>query len=262
VHWVRPESKLRVVTVKQMRDLMHEMYLRPTEAQWKLGVIVGADRLNVQAANAFLKTLEEPPRNSILLLLSTEPQRLLETVVSRCLRLNFGGDGLPRLDAATAAWLESFATLAAAPRRSLIARYRLLGVLAQRLAELREAIEQNLTERSPLSRFADQEIEPAQREQWEKELTGGIESEYRRSRADLLTVVHYWLRDVWLETLGAGRELLAWSNLSAATKAVSARITAREALENLEVLGRAQRILATTVQEALALEVTLLKLRL
>jgi DNA polymerase-3 subunit delta' len=56
--WTRPESKLRVITIAQMRELMHTVHLKPTQAQFKVAVIVAADRLNVQAANAFLKTLE------------------------------------------------------------------------------------------------------------------------------------------------------------------------------------------------------------
>src|SRR2546422_372702 len=93
VLWVRPESKLRVITIDQMRELMQTIQLKPAQAALKVAVIVAADRLNVQAANAFLKTLEEPPADSILILLSTEPQRLLETILSRCLRLNFAGEG-------------------------------------------------------------------------------------------------------------------------------------------------------------------------
>jgi len=93
IHWARPESKLRVITVEQMRDLMQQIQLKPAEADYKVTIIAGADRLNTQAANAFLKTLEEPPAKSILILLSTQPSRILETILSRCLRLNFSGDG-------------------------------------------------------------------------------------------------------------------------------------------------------------------------
>src|SRR5580704_7479335 len=92
IHWARPESKSRIVTVEQMHDLMQQIQLKPTDAGYKISIIVAADRLNAQAANAFLKTLEEPPAKSVIILLTTEPQRLLETVVSRCLRLNFSGD--------------------------------------------------------------------------------------------------------------------------------------------------------------------------
>ena len=65
IHWVRPESKSRVITVEQMRDLMREMHLKPNDAEYKVAIIVAADRLNPQAANAFLKTLEEPPEGHL-----------------------------------------------------------------------------------------------------------------------------------------------------------------------------------------------------
>ncbi|MGH7989305.1 MAG: DNA polymerase III subunit delta', partial [Limisphaerales bacterium] len=77
IHWARPESKSRVITIDQTRELMREIQLKPTEAEFKFAIIVGADRLNPQAANAFLKTLEEPPAKSILILLTIEPQRIL-----------------------------------------------------------------------------------------------------------------------------------------------------------------------------------------
>src|SRR5205814_4184736 len=105
VHWVRPESKSRIITIDQMRDLMAEVHLKPTEARFKVAVIVGADRLNAPAANAFLKTLEEPPARSILILLSAEPQRILETMLSRCLRLSFGGESGPLFYDAQTLWL-------------------------------------------------------------------------------------------------------------------------------------------------------------
>ena len=129
IQWVRPESKSRIISVDQMRELMREVQLKPNEAAYKVAVIVAADRLNAQAANAFLKTLEEPPAKSVLILLSTEPQRLLETILSRCLRLNFAGEGRARFDAAQLEWLGKFSALAATEQKSLLGRYRLMDVL-------------------------------------------------------------------------------------------------------------------------------------
>src|SRR5947207_10129005 len=57
IHWVRPASKLRIIKVEQMRDLIQQVNLRPAEALYKVAIIVGADRLTMEAANAFLKTL-------------------------------------------------------------------------------------------------------------------------------------------------------------------------------------------------------------
>ena len=259
IHWARPESKSRVVTVEQMRDLMREIQLKPTEAEYKVAIIVAADRLNPQAANAFLKTLEEPPAKSVLVLLSTEPQRILETILSRCLRLNFSSEGAYELDNAESEWLAKFGALAAGEQKSLLGRYRLLDVLLQKLGEIRTRVEEALTARSPLQRYDD--VEGDLRERWENELAAAIEAEYRRQRADLLLLVQWWLRDVWLRTLAVGSELLNFPQMAGA-EGVAKKITPRQALENLQTLEQAQRLLHTNVQEALALEVGLLKLHL
>ena len=257
IHWARPESKSRIITVDQTRELMREVQLKPTEAAFKVAIISGADRLNPQAANAFLKTLEEPPANSVLILLSTEPSRILETILSRCLRLNFFGDGKRELEAAETQWLEKFGALAATEQKSLLGRYRLLDALLQKLGEIRSRVDENLTARSPLEKY--DEVEKDLRDKWEDELTAAIEAEYRRRRADLLLLVQFWLRDIWLHTLAAGNGLLRFPDMAGAEK-VARRISPREARENLQTLEQTQRLLHTNVQEALALEVGLLKL--
>ena len=257
IHWARPESKSRIVTVEQMRDLMQQIQLKPTEAGYKVSIIAAADRLNTQAANAFLKTLEEPPPKSILILLSTEPSRILETILSRCLRLNFAGDGTRPLAAAEAEWLEHFGALAANEQKSLLGRYRLLDALLQKLGEIRTRVGETLAARSPLEKYDD--VEKGLRDKWEDELTAAIEAEYRRHRADLLLLVQWWLRDVWLHTLAAGKDLLKFPNVSGA-ETVAQRINPRLATENLQILEQTQRLLHSNVQEALALEVGLLKL--
>lgn len=259
IHWVRPESKSRIVSVEQMRELMREIQLKPGAAEYKVAVIVGADRMNAQAANAFLKTLEEPPARSVLLLLTTEPGRILDTIWSRCLRLNFGGEGMRKWDPTLLEWLAQFSELAGTEQKSLLGRYRLMDVLAARLAEMRSRVEADLTARSPLEKH--DEIEKELRERWEKELKAAIEAEYRRHRADLLLLVQWWLRDVWLHTLGGGPELLQFPQLTG-TARVGRRLTPQQGIENLRVLEQTQRLLHTNVQEALALEVGLLKLQM
>ncbi len=99
------------------------------------------------------------------------------------------------------------------------------------------------------------------RERWEDELTAAIEAEYRRQRADLLLLVQWWLRDVWLHSLAAGGNLLNFPQMPGA-ESVAQKITRRQALDNLQTLEHTQRLLHTNVQEALALEVGLLKLHL
>ncbi len=259
VHWVRPESKTRIITIEQIRELSREIHLKPNDAEFKVAVIVAADRLNSQAANAFLKTLEEPPAKSVLILLTTDPSRLLETILSRCLRLGFGGAGVQRLDAAQLEWLTGFSDLAAVEQKSLLSRYRLMDVLLRRLAELKAEVEKRLSERSPLERYEDADKDL--REKWEDELAAAIEAEYRRRRGELLLAVQWWLRDVWLHCLCAAPEGLSFPQL-AGTPRLAQRLTAQQALENLRTLEATQRLLHTNVQEPLALEVGLLKLHL
>jgi len=264
VHWIRPESKSRVITIDQIRELIQEMNLKATEAEFKVAVIVAADRLNEKAANAFLKTLEEPPPKSILILLTTEPQRILETILSRCLRLNFSGEGPRQLEPARLAWLASFSELAGTEQKSLLGRYRLMDLVLQQLNQMKATIEEGLTARSPLQRYRD--VERELEEKWEDELKAAIEAEYRRQRADLLVALQWWLRDVWLLKLEdgsqkKGAELRNFPQMSGCAS-VARRISATDAMENLSAMEQLQRWLHTNVQEALALEVGFLKLRL
>jgi DNA polymerase-3 subunit delta' len=212
------------------------------------------------AANAFLKTLEEPPAKSVLMLLTTEPQRVLETVISRCLRLSFAGDmGGPRqpeqLD-----WLRAFAGAAAARQQSLLGRYRLLGSLLAELARLKARISEQLTAQSPLQRYDD--VDPDLRDRWETELAAATEAEYRRQRGELLACLQWWLRDVWMQTQRIAGRSLAYPELETESGAVAGRVSTRDAMENLGVIERTQWLLGSNVQEALALEVGLLKLKL
>jgi DNA polymerase-3 subunit delta' len=258
--WLRPESKSRVLTIDQIRELLQSIYLKPMEAGFKTAVIVAADRLNAQAANAFLKTLEEPPPKSILILLTTEPQRILETIISRCLRLNFGGD-TRKLEPNQSAWLSAFAEMAATRSTAgLLGRYQLLDVLLKKLADYKTEIEKNISARSPLEKYDD--IDPKLREKWEDELSAAIEAEYRRQRADLLLLVEWWLRDVWLQARRLNQQLTRFPDLAGATEKVARRISPEAAQENLRVLERTQRLLGSNVQEALTLEVGVLQLSL
>jgi len=265
VHWVRPESKSRVIIIDQVRDLMRDINLKPAEAEYKVAVIVSAERMNVAAANAFLKTLEEPPPKSILILLSTDAARLLETILSRCLRLNFGAEGVSKPDPAHLEWLKQFGDMAASAQTTLLGRYRLLDLLLQHLSRMKARIEATFSERSPLQRYED--AEKSLRDKWEDELAAAIESEYRRQRAEVLSLLQWWLRDVWVQALArrngvtSAASLLGLPQIQGAEQ-VASRISVEQALQNLENMEHLQRLLNTNVQEALALEVGLLKLQL
>jgi DNA polymerase-3 subunit delta' len=258
--WVRPESKLRSITIDQIREVMHAVNLKPTEAAWKAAIVVAAERMTVQAANAFLKTLEEPPPRSLLVLLSTEPQRLLETIRSRCLRLTVGTHVTQIADTADREWLARFSSVVATPQKSLLSRYLLLDGLLARLTQIRASVERELSSKSPLETHDD--LDPSLRVKWEDELSAAIEAEYRKRRSDLLNALHGWLRDVWIASNTGTAEISMLPDLADQATNLARRLTPPQALENLKVIEHTRRMLETNVQEALAIEVGLLKLHL
>ncbi|MEO1552917.1 MAG: DNA polymerase III subunit [Pseudomonadota bacterium] len=79
------KGKLRQdITVDQIRELNQFFHLRPALSGWRVGVIDALDEMNVSGMNALLKTLEEPPRNALLILISHATQPILPTIRSRC----------------------------------------------------------------------------------------------------------------------------------------------------------------------------------
>jgi len=79
-----------VIKVEQIRELEEFLSLTPYEGNKKIVIVDDADRMNTYAANAFLKTLEEPPDESIIMLISPREHLLPDTIRSRCLKLRFG----------------------------------------------------------------------------------------------------------------------------------------------------------------------------
>ena len=86
-HTVQPASKSRRIIIEQMRLLEQSIQKRPSIGTAKVAIIQEADRLAPNAANAFLKTLEEPPSGTYLLLISSQPDSLLPTILSRCIQV-------------------------------------------------------------------------------------------------------------------------------------------------------------------------------
>lgn len=89
VIYLRPEGKSRTIHTASMKEkLIEPMEATAFSGGWKVGVIVGADRLEVSAANAFLKSLEEPPPKTLYFLLTDQPDAILPTIVSRAQRID------------------------------------------------------------------------------------------------------------------------------------------------------------------------------
>lgn len=91
VRWVGGDEKVRSLKIEEVRAILHEASLKPFEAQWKVFVLQGAERLTLEAANALLKTLEEPPEHSVFILLVENKAHLLETIQSRAFEIRLFG---------------------------------------------------------------------------------------------------------------------------------------------------------------------------
>jgi DNA polymerase-3 subunit delta' len=87
VHAVRLEEDAQQIKIDQVRELIESLTLKSYRGGYKLGVIEGAEALNANGANAFLKTLEEPSARTMLIMIARPNHRLPATIASRCLRL-------------------------------------------------------------------------------------------------------------------------------------------------------------------------------
>ena len=105
---IRPAKKMRQISADATRELIGKVQVSATVATQKVAIIHECDRMNVSAANIFLKTLEEPPTNTSLLLLTTRPYALLTTIRSRCLHFRFPGVGDASTPDGWSAWIADY----------------------------------------------------------------------------------------------------------------------------------------------------------
>ncbi len=76
--------------IDEIRDLREKVKFSPSEGDYKVYIIDEVHMLTKEAFNALLKTLEEPPKNVVFILATTEPHKILPTIISRCQRFDFG----------------------------------------------------------------------------------------------------------------------------------------------------------------------------
>jgi DNA polymerase III subunit delta' len=88
---IRPAGRSRQIRVESVRDLIGHINVSPSVSRFKVAVFHDADRMNPNAANILLKTLEEPPADTTILLLTARPHTLLPTIRSRVLHFRFPG---------------------------------------------------------------------------------------------------------------------------------------------------------------------------
>jgi DNA polymerase III subunit delta' len=256
VHRIEPESKSRRILIDQVRELERNLQMRSMLGGAKVGVIVDADRLQPNAANAFLKTLEEPPGRSHLLLLSSLPDQLLETILSRCLEVP-----LRRTEAFEPAPIQQrlLASLQAATLRDasgLVPAFALVREFQMLLAEARETIqgeaeaalkaeEQHYKQASDAGKWLDD------REDYYKAL---VESRYVAARNALLDVLEQWHADALRQQAGDSPSL-DHPLYAAETALLAARDSAPGLLRKAAAFGVLREHLGNPgIQEQLAIE--------
>lgn len=89
LHHYHPEGKLGLHSIAAMREFSEEVYMAPFEGFRKVFIIHEAERMLPSGANAMLKTFEEPSADTVIILISSSPEKLLPTIISRCLTVRF-----------------------------------------------------------------------------------------------------------------------------------------------------------------------------
>ncbi|MBS0633768.1 MAG: DNA polymerase III subunit gamma/tau [Verrucomicrobia bacterium] len=105
---LRPAGKMRQISADATRELIGKVQVSATVSRRKVAIIHEADRMHLTAANVFLKTLEEPPANTTLILLTTRPYALIPTIRSRVLLFRLPAAATVLAADGWSAWLEDY----------------------------------------------------------------------------------------------------------------------------------------------------------
>jgi DNA polymerase-3 subunit delta' len=261
IHVAEPESKSRKIRIEQTRALERELQMRSLLGGRKIAVLFDADRLTNEAANAFLKTLEEPPENSLLILTSTAPEILPNTIISRCITLPIAPGAAARaLTASQARLVEALRPFTEPKPPGIAGVFGLVQVLLGLLREVRDRLtEENAGALKAEEKQYRQTTESGhwldEREDFYKALT---ESRYILQRFELVDTLLQWWGDVLRQQSGFAR--LDLPACAPDTGQMATRLEIAEALRRTGSIEELRENLNRTgVQEQLAIEVGLLK---
>jgi len=237
------------IKIEQIRELRRLTAYPPFGDGWRVALIKPAEDLNEAAANALLKTLEEPPERHLLVLTAQVEADLMPTIVSRCYKLAFA----PLPAALVAQELEKRRGLAA-PQAQLLAALsggslgRALTLDPEAILEQRHQVLEDL--KTLLDGSAAAALDWAQR--------------LAKSRAELeyfLSLAQLWYRDLLLCHFQAPAALLAHQDLQAELKQAAAAAKPETWFKKLTALGTAQRHLQANLNPELTLDILGLRLQ-
>ena len=257
VYLAEPESKSRRIVIEQVRGLEHALQMRSGNGHRKVAIIADADRLQPQAANAFLKTLEEPPNDSLLILLSSMPEVLPDTIISRCVAVPLAANDETELSIDENELVELLGETVAGQGQGIQPAYRMARGFSRLLAQVRETIQEEnaaaLKRDEGRYRNTTDGAWLDEREDYYKALT---ESQYVRQRARLVEILFLWWTDVLRANTGIARRDLPTG--AKQTEKLAERLKTPEILRRIRRLEELRDHLGRNIQEALAVEVAFL----
>ncbi len=252
---IGPESKSRRITIDSVRAAEHVLKMAAPDGVTKFVVIKDADRMGAGAENAFLKTLEEPPDSSMVLLLSSYPEMLLDTILSRCIKISLvGKSGPANLSEHVRSLLEALRDYTMSGKKSVSGALGLMGRFSSILKEEKAAIAErnNFAYKGEVSRYqkATEGDYLKRRDADYKALT---EAEYLEQRNRLIEFLMMWFGDALRQQSGATH--LDLPDFADATKKMAGQYSIDELSSKVEAIDGLRANLNTNVLEGLALEV-------
>jgi DNA polymerase-3 subunit delta' len=251
VTWVEPENKSRIISVDQIRSLIDTVAQTAFGGGWKVGVVLACDRMKVEGANAFLKTLEEPPGKTLLLLVTDQMQGLLPTIVSRCQKVVLAEpDPEP-------VWMEKLVEILS--RHNDESGLQAL-LLAGRLKALLDEIKAGLLEKETAGQ-SETEVETGDDEDTEaaREIVAArVQAKLVKERTDVLRAVQFWQRDLLACRVGGGAVTLHFKAHEEQLRRLAGRLPVDRLLERTRAADRMVRLTGVNVADLVALESELL----
>jgi DNA polymerase III subunit delta' len=255
VHKLEPGSKSRRILVEPFREFCQPFFSTSFRAgATKTGIILDADRLHLNAANAFLKTLEEPPDHTLFILVTSNPGLLPVTIVSRCAHFPLRTAKLPDLSGPAAEVAAATGEVLATPdKKRLGAALRLARRLQFLLRDARESVE---TEISAAFKEEKKRLGDTAEEDWLKEeearLKALVEARVLATRQHLVSIVAERTADVLRARHGV--EALQFPALAAESRRLAALFDDAALLRVLDGAARLRLFLDRNVKEDIALE--------
>jgi len=235
------------IKIAAVREIMATMAFRPEDGK-RVFILQDADKMNAPAANALLKTLEEPSADNVLILTSARPHALPVTILSRCQALRFA----PLQKTEVASFLREQQGFGEAEAEAIAAAS--LGSIGDAL-EMKK--EDYMTVRNGiLKRLAeDDPADLIRRLAFARRL--GTEREEITQRLQIMQNAY---RDSLILKETGESEMLLFKDWEAAISALAARLSGREILKNMAVVGRAMDAISRNSNKTLTLEAMLVRL--